>query len=148
MTEYPYKFGVEEEPFKFDYDTEELCCVLCKDKYNEYFDPFKVVIDTNSFIEITYELCLKCICSFQKCNKCNINLNNEPWEIVYFNILDKNYYCMCCYNDKRNKFYKKCHNTNCQYCVKKYNIKTCVIKQNNNISLDYPPKKRKQNNVK
>jgi hypothetical protein len=56
---------------------------------------------------------------------------------------------MCCYNDDRNKFYKKCHFANCQYCVEKYNIKTRIIKQtNNDILLDYPPKKRKQNNVK
>uniref|UniRef100_A0A6C0H5N5 Uncharacterized protein n=1 Tax=viral metagenome TaxID=1070528 RepID=A0A6C0H5N5_9ZZZZ len=148
MSEYPYKFSVDGTSFIFDYDTEELCCVLCKNKYNSYNDPFTIVIDTNSFIEVTYELCLKCIDSFQNCNKCNRELN-EPWEKVYFNILDKTYYCMCCYNDDRNKFYKKCHCANCQYCVEKYNIKTRIIKQtNNDISLDYPPKKRKQNNVK
>ena len=49
-------------------DMDEFCCVLCKDKYKEYNDPFTIVIDTNSFIEITYQLCLKCIYSFQRCD--------------------------------------------------------------------------------
>lgn len=126
MTENYYKFGSEGDSFRFDYDTQELCCVLCKDKYNVYNDPFILVIDTNSFIEVTYELCIKCIRSFQKCNKCNRELN-EPWDRVYFNIIDKTYYCQCCYDDKRNKFYKKCYNSNCLYCCEKYNIKTNVI---------------------
>jgi hypothetical protein len=30
MSEYPYKFSVDGTSFIFDYDTEELCCVLCK----------------------------------------------------------------------------------------------------------------------
>ena len=38
-----FKFNLEEnEPFKFDYDTNELYCVLCKDVYNVYNDPFTV----------------------------------------------------------------------------------------------------------
>ena len=143
MTEYPYKFGIGGKSFTFDYDTGKLYCVLCKNKYNVYNDPFTIVIDTNSFIEVTYELCLKCINSFLICNKCDRKLD-EPWEVVYFNILDNTYYCCCCYNDKRNKFYKKCHNARCQYCVEKYNIKTCIIKQTNDcVSLNYPPKIRK-----
>lgn len=121
MTENYYKFGSEGESFMFDWDTQELCCVLCKDKYNVYNDPFTIIIDTNSFIEVTYELCIKCIRSFQKCNKCNRELN-EPWDSVYFNIIDKTYYCQCCYDDKRNKFYKNCHNGNCLYCCEKYHI--------------------------
>ena len=144
MTENYYKFGSEGESFMFDCDTQELCCVLCKDKYNVYNDPFTIIIDTNSFIEVTYELCIKCIYSFQKCNNCNRELN-EPWDRVYFNIIDKTYYCSCCYDDKRNKFYKKCYNSNCLYCSEKYNIKPNVIKWTNNISLDDPPKKRNIN---
>jgi len=143
MTKYPYKFGIDEKPFTFDCDPKEMYCVLCKNKYAEYFDPFTVVIDTNSFIEVTYELCLKCIDSFQNCNKCNIELN-EPYEIVYFNILDSTYYCCCCYNDKRNNFYKKCYNARCHHCVEKYNIDTQIIKNTvDSISLDHPPKKHK-----
>jgi len=64
MTENYYKFSSENEKFMFDWDTQELCCVLCKDTYNEYNDPFVIVIDTNLFIEVTYELCIKCIYSF------------------------------------------------------------------------------------
>ena len=74
-----FKFNLEEnEPFKFDYDTNELYCVLCEDVYNVYNDPFTVVIDTDSFIEITYELCLKCIYSFKNCMECKRELQ-EPW---------------------------------------------------------------------
>ena len=114
-----FKFDLENnERFNFDYDTKELCCVLCKNIYNIYNDPFTVVIDTNSFIEITYELCLNCIYSFAKCLECKRKLN-EPWEKVYFNILDKTYYCICCYKDKRNKNYKNCLIDYCLYCSKK-----------------------------
>ena len=111
-----FKFNLEEnEPFKFDYNTNELYCVLCEDVYNVYNDPFTVVIDTDSFIEITYELCLKCIYSFKNCLECKRKFN-EPWDSVYFNIENKTYFCSCCFNDKRNKTYKKCNIDYCMYC--------------------------------
>ena len=111
-----FKFNLEKkEPFKFDYDTEKLYCVLCKDLYYPYNDPFIVIIDINSFIEITYELCLKCIDSFKNCFECKRKLE-EPWDKVYFNIKNKIYFCSCCYNDKRNKEYKKCTLSYCVYC--------------------------------
>ena len=122
MVENYYKFGGNGKPFLFDGLNKDYCCILCKKKYNEYNDPFISIIDTISFIEVTYELCLKCIGSFQKCNKCNKELD-QPWDCIYFNIIDKTYYCKCCYDDKRNKYYKKCYNSNCFYCSKKYNIK-------------------------
>lgn len=127
-------------------NTIEHSCLLCKDTYYLYNDPFVIVIDTSTFIEMTNDLCLKCVKSFHNCNECNRELN-EPWEVVYFNISDKTYYCGCCYNDSRNNFYKKCHCTDCKYCVEKYNIKPYVIKPTSPF-LEYPPKKRKQNNLK
>jgi hypothetical protein len=118
-----FKFNLKEnEPFKFDYDTNELYCVLCEDVYNVYNDPFTVVIDTVSFIEITYELCLKCIYSFKNCMECKRELQ-EPWEKVYFNIKNKTYFCSCCYNDKRNKLYKKCTISYCEYCCNNERLK-------------------------
>ena len=118
-----FKFNLEKnEPFKFDYDTNELYCVLCKDGYNVYNDPFTVVIDTVSFIEITYELCLKCIDSFKNCIECKRELQ-EPWETVYFNIKNKTYFCCCCYDDKRNKSYKKCNIGYCEYCCNNGRLK-------------------------
>jgi len=118
-----FKFNLEEnEPFKFDYDTNELYCVLCEDVYNVYNDPFTVVIDTNSFIEITYELCLNCIKSFKNCLECKRELQ-EPWENIYFNIENKTYFCSCCFNDKRNKFYKKCTISYCMYCSNNVRLK-------------------------
>lgn len=116
-----FKYNLEtNEPFVFDYDTGELCCVLCKNAYGVYNDPFTVVIDANSFIEITYELCLNCIRSFKKCYECN-RVMDEPWDKIYFNMTDKNrFYCSCCYKDERNKNYKKCGLMNCIVCSKKH----------------------------
>jgi hypothetical protein len=109
-----YKFTIEtKEPFRFDYNTTELCCVLCNDMYSVYDDPFVSVIDTNTFIEITYELCFKCIRSLTNCVECKRPLE-EPWDKIYFNMANKMYYCGCCYNDKRNNYYKKC---NLEYCT-------------------------------
>ena len=109
-----FKFDLANKtPFTFDEVPKELYCVLCKNAYNEYNDPFTSVIDTNSFIEITYELCLKCIHSFKNCLECKRNFE-EPWDAIYFNIENKSYFCSCCYNDKRNKTYKKC---NIGYCI-------------------------------
>jgi len=37
-----FKFNLEKnESFKFDYDTNELYCVLCEDVYNVYNDRYK-----------------------------------------------------------------------------------------------------------
>jgi hypothetical protein len=109
-----FKYNLEtNEPFRFDYDTKDILCVLCKDIYSVYDDPFVSIIDTDSFIEITFELCLKCIRSFINCYECNRKLE-EPWDKIYFNVTNKIYYCSCCYNDKRNKNYKNC---NLEYCV-------------------------------
>jgi hypothetical protein len=121
---YKFKYNLEtNEPFKFDYDTEELCCVLCKNVYSVYNDPFTLVIDTNSFIEITYELCLNCVRLFKNCYECNRKLDEEPWDIIYFNIINKKYYCSCCYNDKRNKNYKNCELINCVFCSNNRRLK-------------------------
>jgi len=118
-----FKFNLEKNgPFIFDEVPKELYCVLCKNFYNEYNDPFTVVIDTNSFIEITYELCLNCIKSFKNCLECKRELQ-EPWEKIYFNIENKTYFCSCCYNDKRNKTYKKCNIYYCMYCSNNVRLK-------------------------
>ena len=90
-----------EKPFMFDYDTGELNCILCKNKYTSYNDPFICIIDTNKSIEITYELCLTCVNSFiySACQNCNRKYE-EPWEHVYFNKLDNTHYGKCCYKKK------------------------------------------------
>jgi hypothetical protein len=93
-------------------------CKICNNKYNEYLDPFIVIIDTNNFIEITYELCLNCLKSFKTCLNCSREFN-EPWDVIYFNILNKTYYCQCCYGDKRNKHYKNCLLYYCINCSEK-----------------------------
>lgn len=37
---YEFKYNLEtNKPFRFDYDTKELHCVLCKDLYIVYNDP-------------------------------------------------------------------------------------------------------------
>lgn len=119
MTEQIYKFDVKKGvPFKFDYDTGELCCVLCKDMYNSYNEPFITIIDTHSFIEVTDEFCLKCLYSFNNCFKCKRKIE-DPYETIYFNILDKTYYCSCCYDNKRNKLFQNCSNPECISCPKK-----------------------------
>ena len=121
---YKFKYNLENKsPFLFDNDIQQCCCVLCKNMYNSYNDPFVIVIDTNSFIEITYEFCLECIRSFKNCMDCNRALE-EPWNAIYFDIFNKTYYCSCCYNDKRNEKYKKCCLSDCVYCSNKYGLKS------------------------
>lgn len=138
-----YKFDGNGNAFQFDWDTPELCCAMCKHTYDKYNDPFTIVFDTNSFVEVTYELCMNCIRSFQHCNECNRVLN-EPWEHIYFNINDNTYYCQCCYNDKRNKHYKKCYKFNCSHCCEKHNIQQPnVVKFTSNAPLENIPKRRK-----
>jgi hypothetical protein len=91
-----FKFNKEtKQPFYFDYDTKDLKCIICESIYTTYNDPFIYVIDTNSDIEITYELCLNCVKSLKQCLKCNKNFD-EPWECIYYNISDKTYYCKKC----------------------------------------------------
>jgi len=104
-------FRLEYEPYVYSY------CLLCKNKYNEYPDPFRIVKDTKTFNDITYELCLECVYSFSSCNECNRDFN-ESYDCVYYNFENKRYYCECCYNDKRNKRYKKCLISYCKnsYC--------------------------------
>ncbi len=79
-----FKYNLEtNEPFRFDYDTKDILCVLCKDIYSVYDDPFVSIIDTDSFIEITFELCLKCIRSF----------NNKP-NILYYTKFSHHKLCL------------------------------------------------------
>lgn len=113
-----FKFNINTgKAFEFDYDTGEMCCALCGDNYVVYHDPFIKIIDSESFIEITYELCLNCINSFKKCSSCSRKFN-EPWDIVFYNVANKTKNCMCCCNDKRNKHYKKCLIDYCINCSK------------------------------
>lgn len=94
---YIFKYNSKtKEPFRFDYDTRELNCIICNKIYEFYNDPFILIIDTNSFIEITYEICLTCLKIFKNCMHCNKEFN-EPWNKIYFNIVNNTFYCECCY---------------------------------------------------
>lgn len=100
-------------------------CLLCNESYKLYLDPFIVIINAETFIDITDLLCLNCVHSFTNCMQCNRNLY-EPWDTVYFDINTKKYSCMCCFNDVRNKNYKKCLISYCDYCKIKWSLKTFV----------------------
>lgn len=94
-------------------------CKICQNKYTDYRDPFKIIIDTNTFTDITNEFCLTCVYSLKNCLECNREFN-EPWDSIVFDIENKTYYCVCCYEDERNKCYKKCLISYCINCSEKY----------------------------
>lgn len=114
--EYSFKFNKEtKEPFRFDVDTTDLNCTICNAKYEPYNDPFLEIIETESMIQITDELCLGCISKIHECVICK-RVFDEPWDKVYFNVSTKEYMCSCCYKDDRNPRYGRCFLGKCEHC--------------------------------
>lgn len=115
----------ENGEFIFDmHDGEQIyVCRHCGKNYTEYLDPFIVIYDASvqpNPKAITYEYCLTCLDNvFQRCFACKRELD-EPWEPVYViepeNKSSRLFYCTCCWNDPRNKYYKDCCNGRCEYC--------------------------------
>ena len=119
-------------------------CFLCNETYKSYLDPFTVVINSETFVDITHTLCLKCVRSFVKCMQCDRELD-EPWDTVYFNVETKEYSCGCCFNDSRNRNYKKCGLGSCNNCTPiKYEVQkhqsNFVDENSLRFELNLPPK--------
>lgn len=140
MSTHKFRFDSKKRrKFNFDIDTDldSLICAICKEKYEIYHDPFILIYDTDSFIEITYELCLNCIHTFTKCQNCKTTYN-DPWFNVFFDIKTNKHCCThCLMNDyihtknkhlitekfnncNRQKFCKDCKNHDDQIPRKEY----------------------------
>ena len=89
------------KPFRFDYDTGNLNCILCKNIYTTYDEQFIIVISRESSFEITYELCLHCVNSLKNCGNCKRKYE-EPWEKVYLDLSDNSHCGSCCFTPFNN----------------------------------------------
>jgi len=83
---------------KIKYLEIETKCIICKKNYPHYWEQFVVIYDLSKN-NITDKLCYDCLyCKYIKCNKCDYDLRNEPYEEIYI-CNDIKAMCNKCNND-------------------------------------------------
>lgn len=144
--------------FQFDCPPGQIYqCRHCGENYTDYPDPFIVIYDANyqpNPKQITYEYCTACLRNvFQCCWDCGRTLD-EPWDSVY--VVDpekkdsKVFYCTCCWNDPRNKWFHNCHNGRCPHCGPEIQKGDRGWPSPNNTqvhNMNFPPKKKNKKQI-